>query len=168
MRPILISALAALLLAPAALPVPVSAQDSGSGDIAMAQGSSSDASPEAVDPMAPREAGDLTLDEFMWVARPIIVFADTPADPRFREQMLLLAERPEPLLERDVVIIVDTDPSARSPIRTALRPRGFSLVVMQKDGNVGFRRPSPRDVREIVRGIDNFSFRQEELLSGGQ
>jgi hypothetical protein len=39
---------------------------------------------------------------------------------------------------------------------------------MQKDGNVGFRRPSPRDVREIMRGIDNFQFRQEELRSGGQ
>jgi hypothetical protein len=38
---------------------------------------------------------------------------------------------------------------------------------MQKDGNVGFRRPAPRDVREIIRGIDNFQFRQEELRSGG-
>jgi hypothetical protein len=168
MRPTLISALAALVLVPAAL----SAQDSGSGDIAMAQtaaaDAATDAATEAADPMEPREAGELTLEEFMWVARPIIVFADTPADPRFQEQMLLLADRPEPLMERDVVIIVDTDPSARSPIRTALRPRGFALVVMQKDGNVGFRRPSPRDVREIIRGIDNFSFRQEELRSGGQ
>jgi hypothetical protein len=123
---------------------------------------------EVVDPMAPRDAAELTLEDFLWVARPIIVFADTPADPRFIEQMQLLAERPEPLLERDVVIIVDTDPSARSAIRTELRPRGFALVVMQKDGNVGFRRPSPRDVREITRGIDSFSFRQEELRMGGQ
>jgi F420-dependent methylenetetrahydromethanopterin dehydrogenase len=118
--------------------------------------------------MTPRDAADLTLEEFQWIARPIIVFADTPADPRFIEQMQLLAERPDPLLERDAVIIIDTDPAARSAIRTALRPRGFGLVVMQKDGNVGFRRPSPRDVREIVRGIDNFQFRQEELRSGGQ
>ena len=86
---------------------------------------------------------------------------------RFREQMALLAERPDPLIERDVVIIVDTDPGARSAIRTELRPRGFAIVVMQKDGTVGFRRPSPRDVREIIRGIDNFSFRQEELRTGG-
>jgi F420-dependent methylenetetrahydromethanopterin dehydrogenase len=123
---------------------------------------------EPEDPMAPRDAAEVTLDEFLWVARPVIVFADTPADPRFIEQMELLADRPEPLIERDVVIIVDTDPSARSSIRQELRPRGFALVVMQKDGSVGFRRPSPRDVREIIRGIDNFSFRQEELRSGGQ
>jgi hypothetical protein len=31
---------------------------------------------------------------------------------------------------------------------------------------VGLRRPSPRDVREITRAIDNFPFRQEELRTG--
>ncbi|MDG4650491.1 DUF4174 domain-containing protein [Roseibacterium sp. SDUM158017] len=166
MRTILISTIAALLLAPA----PILAQDSGSGTMAMAETEAGEtgSAMEAVDPMEPRDAAGLTLEEFLWVARPIIVFADTPADPRFIEQMQLLAARPDPLLERDAVIIVDTDPSARSAIRQELRPRGFSLVVMQKDGSVGFRRPSPRDVREIMRGIDNFSFRQEELRSGGQ
>jgi hypothetical protein len=171
MRPNLISILAALMLVPA----PLLAQDSGSGTMAMAEtedaaetDTAAEGADEPEDPMAPRDAAEVTLDEFLWVARPVIVFADTPADPRFIEQMELLADRPEPLIERDVVIIVDTDPSARSSIRQELRPRGFALVVMQKDGSVGFRRPSPRDVREIIRGIDNFSFRQEELRSGGQ
>ncbi|MBF9034712.1 DUF4174 domain-containing protein [Rhodobacterales bacterium HKCCE2091] len=128
----------------------------------------SDTDPDAVlDPLAPRDAAGLELDEFLWVSRPIVVFADTPADPRFIEQLALLADRPGPLLERDVVVIVDTDPAARSPIRQALRPRGFAIVVLAKDGTVGFRRPSPRDVREIMRAIDNFSLRQEELRSGG-
>jgi hypothetical protein len=119
-----------------------------------------------VDPLAPRAAEGLTLAEFQWLARPVVVFADTPADPRFIEQMELLTERAEALLERDVVIIVDTDPSARSDIRTELRPRGFSIVVLSKDGTVGMRRPAPRDVREIVRAIDNFQLRQEELRRG--
>jgi hypothetical protein len=123
---------------------------------------------EAVDPLAPRDARDVTLAEFQWVARPILVFADTPADPRFIEQLQLLTQRPEALLARDVVIITDSDPSANSAIRTQLRPRGFALVVLQKDGAIGFRRPAPRDVREIIRGIDNFSFRQEELRMGLQ
>jgi hypothetical protein len=163
MRPVLIFTLAAFAM----LSSPLFAQDSGSGDIAMADTTSAGGEAEAIDPMEPRDATGLTLEEFRWVARPIIIFADTPADPRFREQLQLLAARPDPLMERDVVIIVDTDPAARSAIRTALRPRGFALVVMQKDGNVGFRRPAPRDVREIIRGIDNFQFRQEELRSGG-
>lgn len=121
---------------------------------------------DAIGPLEARDATLLTLEEFQWVARPIIIFADSPNDPRVAEQLALLAARPAPLLERDVVILVDTEPSARSAIRTELRPRGFSIVVMQKDGAVGFRRPSPRDVREIIRGIDNFSFRQEELRMG--
>jgi hypothetical protein len=156
------------LVAALALTLPVFAQ-SGNDSVAMAAADTPvDEDTAPADPVAPRNALDVTLDEFRWIARPVVVFADSPNDPRFREQMQLLAERPEPLLERDAVIIVDTDPAARSEIRTALRPRGFSLVVVQKDGSVGFRRPSPRDVREIVRGIDNFQFRQEELRSGGQ
>lgn len=122
---------------------------------------------EPVDPLTPRDARDVTPEQFLWTARPIVVFADSPNDPRFREQLQMLAERPDPLLERDVVIIIDTDPSAMSAWRSMLRPREFSIVVMQKDGGVGFRRPSPRDVREITRGIDNFQFRQEELRMGG-
>lgn len=119
-----------------------------------------------LDPLEPRSTEGLTLDDFLWVARPIIIFADTPADPRFIEQLELLAERPDALLERDVVILYDTDPDARSEIRTALRPRGFSIVVLAKDGTVGLRRPALRDVREIIRAIDNFQLRQEELRQG--
>ena len=156
MRPIIFALALSLSLAGMA-----QAQDDE--DVAVAASEAGETDLEIVDPMEPRDATDLTLEEFVWVARPVIVFADTPNDPRFIEQLELLAERPEPLLERDVVIIVDTDPDARSAIRTELRPRGFGLVVMQKDGNLGFRRPSPRDVREIIRGIDSFSFRQEEI-----
>lgn len=116
--------------------------------------------PDAFNPIEPRDAAQLQLDDFLWVARPLIVFADSPLDPRFIEQMRLLALDPNSLIVRDVVIIVDTDPSARSPIRLNLRPNGFSLVVITKRGGVGFRRPSPRDIREINVGIDNFSLRQ--------
>jgi len=151
-----------------ALVAPAHAQTDGDSVAAAAADTPAEDMTEAVDPLAPRDATDVTLEDFIWVARPVIVFADSPNDPRFIEQMQLLADRPDSLLERDVVIITDTDPSARSSVRTALRPRGFSLVVLQKDGSVGFRRPSPRDVREITRGIDNFQFRQEELRSSGR
>ena len=136
-------------------------------EVVAAADTNTDLAQEAVDPLAPRDAATTNLNDFLWTHRPIVVFADNPADPRFREQLALLAERPEPLLERDVVIIIDADPAAASDIRRELRPRGFMLVVMTKDGAVGFRRPSPRDVREIIRGIDNFAIRQEEMRLGG-
>ena len=177
MRPDHLIILALLALTLQLAPHPATAQDASAATIVRATDTAPDAEaeagteagtetgtePEMLDPLAPRDAIDLTLDEFRWIARPIVVFADTPADPRFIEQMELLTQRPEALLERDVVILFDTDPDARSAVRTALRPRGFALVVVAKDGSVGLRRPGPRDVREIIRAIDNFQLRQEEL-----
>jgi len=160
MRPIILAAVLALGGAGAGAP------QTAETDAAPADNGAVPDARDAADPMAPRDAAGLDLDEFLWRARPIIVFADTPADPRFVEQLELLAERPAPLLERDVIVLTDTDPAARSAVRARLRPRGFALVVMQKDGGVGIRRPSPRDVREIVRAIDKFSLRQEEVRRG--
>lgn len=107
------------------------------------------------------------LNDFLWVARPVIVFADSPVDPRAIEQIKLLAERPEPLLERDVVVILDTDRNSGSQVREMLRPRGFMLVIMGKDGEVELRKPSPWDVREITRTIDKMPLRIEELRATG-
>ena len=109
------------------------------------------------------EASEVTLDAFRWFARPVVVFADTEADPRFRQQMDLITERIGELAERDVVIITDTDPSARSPVRMALRPRGFMLAILAKDGTVMLRKPFPWNVREISRSIDKLPLRQQEI-----
>lgn len=108
-------------------------------------------------------AGELELSEFLWLARPLVVFADGPNDPRFIQQMAYIEARPEELLERDVVVIIDTDPVPMSPIRKALRPRGFDLVLIGKDGNRYLRKPSPWDVREISRSIDKMPMRQQEM-----
>ena len=110
------------------------------------------------------ESADASLSDFLWVARPLVIFADAPADPRFSDQMALLLELPDELLARDVVIITDTDPAAKSAIRTELRPRGFMLALLAKDGSVVFRKPLPWDVREISRAIDKLPLRKQELL----
>jgi Domain of unknown function (DUF4174) len=109
------------------------------------------------------DASETTLEEHLWVSRPIVIFADTPRDPRFQEQLDLLLARPGPLIERDVIVILDADPDARSIVRLALRPRGFSMVILQRDGNVALRKPTAWDVREIMRAIDNLPLRLEEL-----
>jgi hypothetical protein len=108
-------------------------------------------------------ADEVALSDFHWIARPVVVFADSPADPRFQQQMDLLTQRPDELAERDVVVIVDTNPDARSDPRLKLRPRGFMLVLMGKDGNVLFRKPFPWNVREISRSIDKLPLRQQEI-----
>jgi hypothetical protein len=106
---------------------------------------------------------DQTLADFKWQNRLVVVFADTPLDPAFIRQLELLAQRPETLTERDALILTDTDPAARTPIRLELRPRGFALVLVDKDSRVIQRKPSPWDLREITRAIDKTPLRQQEL-----
>jgi hypothetical protein len=105
-----------------------------------------------------------TLAEFLWLKRPVVVFADSPEDPAYETQMRLLASDPAALEERDVVVLTDTDPAAKSAIRQKLRPRGFSLVIVDKDGEAKLRKPLPWDVREISRAIDKFPLRRQEEL----
>ena len=115
-------------------------------------------------------AGDSELGDFLWTHRPVVVFADSPEDPRFAEQMDLLTQDIGPLIERDVIVLTDTDPAARSPIRMKLRPRGFMLVLVAKDGTVELRKPLPWTVRELTRSIDKMPIRQREIEDrrGGQ
>ncbi|WP_425081035.1 DUF4174 domain-containing protein [Ruegeria arenilitoris] len=110
-----------------------------------------------------RPTGDSDLSEFLWVKRPIVVFADTPADPRFQQQIDMLIEGEAAMRDRDVVVLTDTDPSAQSPIRSQLRPRGFQMVFVDKDGVVKLRKPSPWSVREIGRSIDKTPLREREI-----
>ncbi|MDK3018106.1 DUF4174 domain-containing protein [Pseudodonghicola flavimaris] len=108
-------------------------------------------------------AGDTALDSFLWLNRPIVVFADTASDPRFIDQIAMLEAEADRLRERDVVVLTDIDPGTRSPARQKLRPRGFQIVLIDKDGGVMLRRPFPQSVREITRSIDKTPLRQREI-----
>jgi len=109
------------------------------------------------------DAASLTLEEFLWQARLIVVFADSPLDPRFSDQIAKLEADPQALIERDVVVITDTAPQTPSALREALHPRGFSMVLIGKDGEIRLRKPFAWDVREISRSIDKIPLRQQEV-----
>lgn len=108
-------------------------------------------------------AAEVDLDAFLWIKRPVVVFADSSADPRYAQQIDELQADPQRLLDRDVVVLTDTDPSAQSPLRTRLRPRGFMLVLVGKDGQVKLRKPYPWTVRELSRSIDKSTERKREV-----
>jgi len=109
------------------------------------------------------EGYDVDLSEFLWIKRPVVVFADSPFDPSFVQQMLHITDRLDELAERDVVVLTDTDPSAESALRRQLRPRGFMLALIGKDGQVKLRKPKPWDVRELSRTIDKIPMRTQEM-----
>lgn len=115
------------------------------------------------DPTVIFDAAEVELDDFLWIARPLVVFADTDANPAFQRQLELLGERQSELVERDVVLITDTNKQDKSDIRTKLRPRGFMLTLIGKDGGVKLRKPFPWDVRELTRQIDKMPLRLQEI-----
>lgn len=115
------------------------------------------------DPLAV-SATEVVLADLLWVKRPLVVFADSPDDPNFVRQMQLLNRNASDLVDRDVLVITDTDPAARTDVRLKLRPRGFSLVLMDKDGQAKLRKPLPWDVREITNAIDKFPLVRQEAL----
>lgn len=143
------------------------------------QGSSARLPPVAATAPAPAEAMqapafelprvdalDSQPSDFLWQSRPVVVFADTPDDPAFLGQMAALTGDATRLAGRDVVVVTDSDPAANSVWRRQLRPTGFSLVLIDKDGQVKIRRPSPWDVREISRAIDRLPLRRQEVGQG--
>jgi len=119
------------------------------------------------DPQIVFSSDEADLSEFLWIKRPLIVFADTPADPRYIQQMEYISQRLDDLAARDVVVLTDTDPAAGSDLRKKFRPRGFMLVLTGKDGTIYLRKPFPWDVREISRTIDKLPTRQQEMRERG-
>ncbi len=103
------------------------------------------------------------LAEYKWIARPLVIFADSPFDPRFVLQMEMLAEDPDVLEERDVVILTDTDVDAYGPLRERLRPYEFTVVLLDKEGNVVLRKSTPWTPRELSRVIDKLPIRKDEI-----
>ena len=125
---------------------------------------SEDAVVEEVEGLLVLEAAEADLDSFLWVLRPLVVFANTPADPAFEQQMRSILDRADEFFERDVVVIVDTDRQSGSQARQRLRPRGFMVAILDKDGEVKQRRPAPRSARELMAVIDRFPLRRQEMM----
>ncbi len=106
---------------------------------------------------------DTDLSSYQWTHRPIVVFANSPEDVNYTSQIKMLESGLNQLLVRDVVVLTDTNPSEVSPLRELLRPRGFALLLIGKDGQVKLRKPFPWSVRELSRAIDKMPMRRQEL-----
>lgn len=104
------------------------------------------------------------MADLLYLKRAVVVFADSANDPNYIRQLDLLTRDTADLVERDVIVITDTTPKPPSALRQQLRPRGFSLVVLDKDGQPELRKPLPWDTREITHAIDKFPSRRAEML----
>ncbi len=106
---------------------------------------------------------DTDISAYRWTHRPVVVFANSTEDVNYQRQIKMLERDIESLIDRDVIILTDTTPSPASPLRAALRPRGFALLLIGKDGQVKLRKPFPWSVRELSRAVDKMPMRRQEL-----
>ena len=107
---------------------------------------------------------DTNLKVYEWSHRPVVIFANSDRDPNFISQMEFLSEDIRALQERDIIVLIDTDPNLSSSLRKKLRPHGFAFILIGKDGQVKLRKPSPWNIREIARVIDKMPIRQQEIV----
>jgi len=151
---------------------PAGAQEGTAGDGAVPAPPAADATaaeeaaPASSAPaaLAPVAAGEVDEAAELYRRRPVIVFADSPADPSFVRQMDLLTRYLPELAQRDVILITDTAPAEPSALRRRLRPRGFTLVLMDKDWGAVIRKPLPWEGREIINAIDKMPITRSEAL----
>ena len=106
---------------------------------------------------------DTNLEDFAWTHRPILVFANSPNDINFERQVNMLRSNIVELEERNVVVLLDSDPEANSLLRKTVRPRGFVVILIGKDGQIKLRKPFPWDVRALSRAIDKMPMRRQEI-----
>ena len=131
---------------------------------ALSLSAGADEAPAVVPVFAPVPASEVVEADLIFLRRPVVIFADRPNDPAFVRQMELLTRYYPQLETRDVILITDTDPANPSDLRKKLRPRGFSLVLMDKDWKPMIRKPLPWDGREIVNSIDKMPIARTEAL----
>lgn len=111
----------------------------------------------------PIAADEKPLDAYLWEARPVILFADSPKDPRYIRQIADFEGRAAELADREMILLTDTDPAAKGPLREALRPRGFTIVMIDKDGEILIRAPHPTEADALTGLIDRTNLRQQEV-----
>ncbi|MFZ1468311.1 MAG: DUF4174 domain-containing protein [Paracoccaceae bacterium] len=112
----------------------------------------------------PVSAAEVVEADLLFLRRPVIVFADSPNDPAYVRQMEILTRYYPDFAARDVILITDTDVANPSELRRRLHPRGFSLVLMDKDWRTAIRKPLPWDGREVLNSIDKMPIARSESL----
>lgn len=96
----------------------------------------------------------LDVSSYIGLATLIVIFADGPDDADFTAQIDILRPRAEELATRNVVLLTDTAPSENGQLRQSLRPRGFSILLIDSTGTLAQRRRTVTDVRRLIRQID--------------
>lgn len=124
-----------------------------------------------------RQAGRLDLGAIRGKNRPVLVFAPSADDGRYRKQRDALDDQPAGLIDREVVVLeafeagpgrVGDAPMAEADaagLRRDFRvgPGEFVVVLVGKDGAEKARWSEPLSAQEIFGHVDAMPMRQREV-----
>lgn len=103
------------------------------------------------------------LASYRWEKRPVLVFTGSATHRKYKEQMRALNAARSALEERDIVLLVDTEPEKLSELRQVFMPDDFLFVLIGKDGGVKYRSETPVSTLQLFEIIDAMPMRQREM-----
>lgn len=110
--------------------------------------------------MLPTTVGD--LDSYRWKNRLVLLFAPSADDPAYVEQSASLHAATYGLVERDIVVLRDTEPQGDGALRRKLSVEGFEVLLVGKDGGMKLRKQTPIDAEELFTFVDSMPMRRRE------
>jgi hypothetical protein len=105
----------------------------------------------------------MDLKKYRLTHRPVLIFADSETEPAYVEQRAALQEAVDGLVERDIVVLSDTDPADQAPLRRLFGAEGFEVLLIGKDGGLKLRQGEPIGVDALFAVIDAMPMRRQEM-----
>jgi len=113
------------------------------------------------------------LSDYLWQSRPLLVFAPSDSDPRLVETVRRIEGSRCDFVDRDMVLgrivtegtstldghVVDTNQARRLLSEFGISPKGFSVVLIGKDGGEKLRVNDIPDLQAIYAVVDGMPMR---------
>jgi hypothetical protein len=121
------------------------------------------------------------MAEHRWSHRLLFVFAPSPHDERFKQQVARLSNASDGMSERDLLLVsvvtggpsqangrpLTTGAAQRLRERFNIAPPAFRIVLVGKDGTEKRRDEAPVSARSLFDTIDAMPMRQREMRGDG-
>ncbi len=125
-------------------------------------------------------SGLTTLKAMQDHARPVLIFAPKPDDPRMLIQMRILSEHAAEAQERDVVgiavpyespspsaVLLSGEDAEAARRKFHIEPGDFVAILLGKDGGVKLRSSKPLSMEKLEETIDAMPMRKDEIKGKG-
>lgn len=122
--------------------------------------------------------GQTTLRQLRAVARPLLIFAPKPDDPRLEIQVRTLTEHAAEAHDRDLVVLglpyrnpsptraqLTSDDAEAARRRFHVAPEDFTVILLGKDGGEKLRSSKPFSMQQLNNTIDAMPMRKDEMRS---